>query len=1246
MRKRIFAIVMCFTMIFGTFSVVAQTNVYGDNINAATGSEENTSGTSANGTDNTAVASSGSQIGDKIWIKSGSYVYKTQTEENGYKINENCEIEIVNIATDDNGNAVWYKFEFTSSEISEWWISDLLGYKYVLAVDTSIDEPTTPTTPEEPGGETGDKDTTKKAEVNETTITATGDFSNASKVKMTVEEVKAGNYSQDFKDFLDTDKKVSKSDIKFAFDISFADEDNAEWQPADGKNVSVTIDAASMGIKDGDVIGIIHEHDGKIEKQPIAHTVKDGKITFQTDSFSIFYGYTVDFEYDGTWYSIAGGSDIFLYELFAQIGIDESMADVTDVQVSDETLLRISKQVVNGYTGEKDWHIQSLKPFNTEETLTVTMKDSTQHEIKVYDATYSGTLSGNMNLNNGDVINGTSVNGTANLKLNGTVTVNGTINVPQGAVLNITGAGTLKRGDSFTSKMFDVQPGGTLNIKCSQTKDTDVIIIDGGAKWTSTQVKDSTRKTLSVESGPKATSAAIYVNTDNINETAAGKGGVINLENVTFQNLYTEAKVGKTSTQAPAIHTTGSKATLTKTGDNEKLYADNYYAKIEMNKVTVVNCATKSDNAILLFNDSFAKMKECEISNNYSGNRYAGTIKAGGPTYFSQLIMDNCKASENYSSGWGGVVLWAANSECLNGEISKATIKECTFNNNTARYLGGALSNEAIMEVSGTEITNNTAMAGGGIATFPFTRVEQDNISTKNANACGLILSESKSAIKKDNVVKGNYAVATGEFTPFKLYEADATVNNPDADDCDVLQTPIKYTGGGGGLWCYMNKPKWSFNLDVGSGNDFSQNVSKNKGGGIYVDNVTSTSTSLNVTGANISDNKAVDGGGIAVTNEAVNSTSDDNGTDDKGVNINVSAGKISNNNATGNGGGVYLERKNNDKGKACNLNFTNGSISNNTASNGGGIYAINGASVVMQGDKESNNGALLVGNNATGTPDIITTAYGLDLDKLKGVGGGVFIANGGKFKLTGDSIGIYSNLADFAADDVFANGKNTKLDVPNVEDMNLTGLKGTKPSGWFEDYVNSDTSYSVGLNGKTNDQPIKRYRSSSVKEIVKVTVEKANNQNKYVCMTLGLKHGDLTIRKAAGKDTSIDENEYFIFKIENADSSTQALNMTVTVQGTGSTTIHDLPYGVYKITEVTDWSWRYDKQKYGPGSDKDVSNVMAYDETGKTPYAEATINNTNADVTVKVTNSEKIPYWLTDQVDVKNIFNVKNINQ
>ena len=33
---------------------------------------------------------------------------------------------------------------------------------------------------------------------------------------------------------------------------------------------------------------------------------------------------------------------------------------------------------------------------------------------------------------------------------------------------------------------------------------------------------------------------------------------------------------------------------------------------------------------------------------------------------------------------------------------------------------------------------------------------------------------------------------------------------------------------------------------------------------------------------------------------------------------------------------------------------------------------------------------------------------------------------------------------------------------------------------------------------------------------------------------------------------------------------------MTVTVHGSGKTTIKDLPVGKYRVTEMTGWSWRY----------------------------------------------------------------------
>lgn len=1179
MKKRIFAVILCFAMIFGTFSYIG----FGNNGIANAAINQSAKNTESE------IPECDCNNGDKALVDHVATCAQRYYIQSTYVIGADGNV------VDKSAADIYVEWDSMDKTIQQG-ILDLMQD----AIDEAYDQDTKTKLTDKLAalnklisgssgeGETGDKETTKEDKVGNTTITATGDFSNASKVKMTVKKVAENNYSQNFKTFLNDDKKVSKSDIKFAFDITFADKNNAEWQPADGKNVSVTIDAKSLGLKNGDVIGIIHEHNGTIEKNALAHTVKNGKITFQTDSFSTFYGYTVDFNYDGTWYSIEGGSDIFLYELFAQIGIDESMADVTDVQVSDETLLKVSKQVVNGYTGEKDWPIQSLQPFNTEETLTVTMKGGTQHKIKVYDATYSGTLSGDMNLNDGDVINGASVSGIANLKLNGIVTLYGTINVPQGAVLNITGAGTLKRGDSFTSRMFDVKPGGTLTITGTANGDNNSIIINGNAEWTSNPVSDSTREILNVTRGSGVTSAAIYIDSKTANDSTGN--AKVNLSNTIFENLYTGSTKESDSygKQAPVINTTGDSAS---DNSSQKVYTDNHYAEIMMNNVTVRKCATKSDNAILLFNDSIANMTGCKILENYSGNRYAGAIKAGGPHYFSQLNMNACYASENYSSGWGGVILWAANSGSNDNKSAKATIRDCKFDNNKARYLGGALSNEAIMEVSGTTIKNNTAMAGGGIATFPFTRTEISG-EGGGGNACGLTLGAG-------NRINDNNAVATGTFTPFSI--KDDAGNNPNGDDEAAWlaeANQITYTGGGGGIWCYMNKDKWSCSLDIGTGNTLTNNITENRGGGVYVDNVCPegtvgrNNTKLTVSGADISKNEAVNGGGIAVNN--------------------------------------------------TNLTIKSGSISYNSASNGGGVYAIGGGTVEMEGNSgAANTGALIVGNKATGTPGSqIKTAYNTALSKLKGVGGGIFIADGGKFKLTGTSVGIYSNTADFAADDVFANGKNTKLDVPDVDDMTLTGLQGVKPDGWFEDYANNDSGYSNGLNGNTAPDKIaiKRYKLAAVDEIennvFRVDVSKANKASKYVCMTLGLKHGSLTINKNAAEGTTIDENQYFVFEVKNADGSTPELNMIVTVKADGSTTISDLPYGKYTVKELTDWSWRYDSTEVNY---KPIDNIVSVTDKAAT----ATINDVNPTVTVDVTNTKGTPWWLTDQFGVKNIFGV-----
>ena len=66
-----------------------------------------------------------------------------------------------------------------------------------------------------------------------------------------------------------------------------------------------------------------------------------------------------------------------------------------------------------------------------------------------------------------------------------------------------------------------------------------------------------------------------------------------------------------------------------------------------------------------------------------------------------------------------------------------------------------------------------------------------------------------------------------------------------------------------------------------------------------------------------------------------------------------------------------------------------------------------------------------------------------------------------------------------------------------------------------------------------------------------------------------------LTIRKEGWKP--IDENQTFVYRVEGADDITRGkVDLAVTIHGNGSTMIHNLPVGTYKVTEVETWSWRY----------------------------------------------------------------------
>lgn len=94
-------------------------------------------------------------------------------------------------------------------------------------------------------------------------------------------------------------------------------------------------------------------------------------------------------------------------------------------------------------------------------------------------------------------------------------------------------------------------------------------------------------------------------------------------------------------------------------------------------------------------------------------------------------------------------------------------------------------------------------------------------------------------------------------------------------------------------------------------------------------------------------------------------------------------------------------------------------------------------------------------------------------------------------------------------------------------------------------------------------------------------------------------KTADLTIIKQAGADTTIGDDETFVFHVQGGE-----VDMIVTVQGAGPVTVADLPIGAYTVTEQTDWSWRYTPVENAksvtldPGTTNTVTFVNTRDKT------------------------------------------------
>ena len=113
----------------------------------------------------------------------------------------------------------------------------------------------------------------------------------------------------------------------------------------------------------------------------------------------------------------------------------------------------------------------------------------------------------------------------------------------------------------------------------------------------------------------------------------------------------------------------------------------------------------------------------------------------------------------------------------------------------------------------------------------------------------------------------------------------------------------------------------------------------------------------------------------------------------------------------------------------------------------------------------------------------------------------------------------------------------------------------------------------------------------------------------------LHVKSYELVIKKSGLEAT--DENQTCMFDVVGSNTAVP-VNLTVAINGNGSAVIKNMPVGAFRVTEQTDWSWRYES----------AGNNTA-----------ATISKENQNPEVSFVNSRKMTKWLNGNAYNENAF-------
>ena len=387
----------------------------------------------------------------------------------------------------------------------------------------------------------------------------------------------------------------------------------------------------------------------------------------------------------------------------------------------------------------------------------------------------------------------------------------------------------------------------------------------------------------------------------------------------------------------------------------------------------------------------------------------------------AQLVLCDCKGSGTITHSAGvygrGVRLGDSSSTgdfiMYGGEISGNSI-DISAHSAAAGDGAGVEAQQSDFTMYGGKITNNHVIngsnnEGGGVNMHTggtFTMYGGEISGNACSDTGGGVISASAYLKLYGGTISNNTADKRGGgvFTNMTLTISDGiTITGNKSEQ-------------GGGIYTYDE------DITINGGNITGNTATY--GGGVYHIGDYRTCDTLTISGsATITGNTATDGGGVYV--ESGKNTSNW----DKGQGaLQINGGSITNNTATGNGGGVYI----NERGL---LTITGGNVTDNTATvNGGGVY--------FNGESKKFN---ISGNiNVTG-------------NKKSGKANNIYLPNGQIIKIMGE----LTNTAPI--------GVTTEVEPNSSNYVQIASGRAAYATPDKFQYENNDTSISAVLSGSNN---------------------------------------------------------------------------------------------------------------------------------------------------------------------------------